>query len=58
MKEKRLYELAREMLLLKWGKEHDFLEERPNNKITKFREEKLWNELKQLEQEMKEKKFI
>lgn len=57
MEEKRLYNLAYDMLLMKWGNEHDFLEKYPNDEIAKVREEKLWNELIQLKEEMKEKKF-
>lgn len=45
------------MLLMKWGNEHDFLEKYPNDEIAKTREKKLWNELIQLKEEMKEKKF-
>lgn len=57
MKEKRLYNLAHDMLLMKWSNEHDFLEKHPDNEISKDNEEKLWNELMELEKEMKEKKF-
>lgn len=38
MKEKRLYELAHEALLNKWGKENDFLKEHPENEISQIRE--------------------
>ena len=57
MKEKRLYNLAHDMLLMKWSNEHDFLGKHPDNEISKDNEEKLWNELMELEKEMKEKKF-
>lgn len=57
MKEKRLYNLAHDMLLMMWGREHDFLERTPENEIARNREEKLWNELMELEKEMNEKKF-
>lgn len=57
MKEKRLYNLAHDMLLMKWSNEHDFLEKHPDNEISKDNEGKLWNELMELEKEMKEKKF-
>lgn len=57
MEEKRLYNLAYDMLLMKWGNEHDFLEKYPNDEIAKTREKKLWNELIQLQEEMIEKKF-
>lgn len=53
MKEKRLYELAHEALLMKWGKEHDFLEKYPNNEASKIREKQLWDELIEMEDEMK-----
>lgn len=57
MTEKRLYNLAHDMLLIKWGNEHDFLEKYPDDKIAKTREIKLWDELLELEKEMKEKKY-
>ena len=53
MKEERLYKLAHEMLLMKWSKEKDFLEKHPNNEISKSRENKLWNELLELEKGLK-----
>lgn len=46
--EKRVYELAYDMLLMNWGKEYDYLEENPDDEIAKNRVEKLWNELEQL----------
>ena len=58
MNEKRLYKLAREMLLLKWCREHNFLEEHPNDKISIIKEKKLWDELNELEKEMKERKLV
>lgn len=57
MKEERLYELAHEALLNKWGREHDFLKEHPENEISQIKEKELWNELVQLEEEMKVKGF-
>lgn len=57
MEEKRLYNLVHDMLLMKWGNEYDFLEKYPDDEIAKAREKKLWNELIQLEEEMKKKKF-
>lgn len=57
MEEKRLYNLAHDMLLIKWENERDFLEKYPNDEVAKNREKKLWNELLELEKEMKEKKF-
>lgn len=57
MKEKRLYELAHEALLMKWGREHDFLEKYPDNEASKIIEKQLWNELIEMEDEMKTKKF-
>lgn len=44
-------------LLMKWGREHDFLEKYPDNQISKIKERQLWNELIELEEEMKTKKF-
>lgn len=57
MEEKRLYNLAHDALLMMWGREHDFLEKHPEDEISINRERKLWNELEELEKEMKEKKF-
>lgn len=57
MKEERLYELAHEALLNKWGRESDFLKEHPENEISQIKEKELWNELIQLEEEMKAKGF-
>lgn len=57
MKESRLYELAHEALLNKWGRESDFLKEHPENEISRVREKELWNELMAMETEMKNKGF-
>lgn len=57
MKEKRLYELAHEALLNKWGKEYNFLKEHPENEILQLREKNMWNELIELEEEMKIKGY-
>ena len=53
MSEARLYELAHEALLNKWGREYDFLKEHPENEISQIKEKELWNELLNLENEMK-----
>ena len=55
MEEERLYELAHEALLNKWGRECDFLKEHPENEISQIKEKELWNELIQLEEEMRDK---
>lgn len=55
MKEERLYKLAHEALLNKWGRERDFLAQHPENEIAYVREKALWNELLQIEEEMKVK---
>lgn len=56
MSEARLYELAHEALLNKWGgRENDFLKEHPENEISQIKEKELWNELLNLENEMKSK---
>ena len=57
MEEKRLYNLAHDALLMKWGREYDFLEKYPDNQISKIKERQLWNELIELEEEMMTKKF-
>lgn len=53
--EKRVYELAYDMLLMNWGKEYDYLEKNPDDEIAKNRAEKLWNELEELKREIREK---
>ena len=55
MKEKRLYELTRETLLDRWRREYDFLKKYPENEISKIREKELWNELIELDREIKAK---
>lgn len=57
MKEKRLYNLAYDALLEKWSREHDFLNEHPDNEISKVREHELWLELNDLQSEMKSKGY-
>ena len=58
MNEKRLYSLAHEALLLKWSREHDFLSQHPGNKISQYHENKLWNELMMLEDEIRTKNIF
>lgn len=41
----------------KWGRENDFLKEHPENEISQIKEKELWNELLNLENEMKSKGF-
>lgn len=57
MKEKILYALKYLVLLGKWGDEYDFLLAHPDNEVSKIKEQQLWNELIELEEEMKTKKF-
>lgn len=57
MKQERLYELAHEALLNKWGTEFTFLHDHPENKISQSREKELWNELIELEEEMRIKGY-
>ncbi len=57
MKEQRLYELAHDELLSIWARENDFLKEHPENSISQVREKELWNELIELEEEMRRKGF-
>ena len=57
MKEERLYELAHEALLNKWWRENDFLKQHPANEISQIKEKELWNELIELEEEMKIKGY-
>ena len=53
MKEERLYELAHEALLNKWGTEFTFLHDNPENEISQSREK----ELIELEEEMRIKGY-
>ena len=53
MKEKRLYELAHECLLGKWGKAYEDVRSYPSCESFKSIERELWNELCTLESEMK-----
>lgn len=57
MKEKILYALKYAVLLGKWGIEYDFLLAHPDNESSKIKERQLWNELIELEEMMKTKKF-
>lgn len=57
MKQERLYELAHEALLNKWVKESNFLQYHPENKKSQSREKELWNELIELEEEMRIKGY-
>ena len=57
MKQERLYELAHEALLNKWGTEFTFLNDNPENEISQHREKELWNELIELEEEMRIKGY-
>ena len=57
MKQERLYELAHEALLNKWGTEYNLLHDNPENEILKSREKELWNELIELEEEMRIKGY-
>lgn len=57
MKEARLYELAHEALLERWGREYDYTMEYPDIEAFAAHEKKLWKELRNLEDEMKEKGF-
>ena len=57
MSEKRLYQLAHEALSNKWRREYYFLKEHPENEISQIKEKELYNELIQLEEEMRDKKY-
>lgn len=52
MTEKRIYQLAWDSLIQKWGREHDFLEQHKDNGIAKF-----WGELMELDSLMREKGY-
>ena len=57
MKQERLYELAHEALLNKWRIEFAFLHDNPESEISQSREKELWNELMELEAEMRIKGY-
>lgn len=48
MTNKRLHQLALDQALELWAKEHDFLEEYPENEIFQVREKRLWKEVEEL----------
>lgn len=57
MKETRLYELAYEALLERWGREYYYAMKYPDIEGYTAQEKELWNELFNLENEMKSKGF-
>ena len=57
MKEARLYELAYEALLERWGKSYDDVRNYPNCDFFEKKQKELWNELLNLKNEMKSKGF-
>lgn len=57
MNEARLYELAHEALLTRWGRSYDNLMNNPDCDFFKTQQKKLWNELLNLEYEMTSKGF-
>ena len=57
MSEARLYELAHEALLTRWGRSYDDVRKYPNCDFFETKERELWNELLILETEMKIKGF-
>ena len=57
MTEERIYLLAWDSLIRKWGREHDFLEQHKDNEISQHRERQYWSELMELEALIREKGF-
>ena len=57
MSEARLYELAHEALLTRWSMSCDNVRNYPNCDFFETQKKKLWNELLNLENEMKSKGF-
>lgn len=57
MNEARLYELAHEALLTRWGRSYDDVRNHPNCDFFKTKQKELWNELLNLEHEMISKGF-
>lgn len=53
MTRERLYLLARETLLARWYREHEFLIMHPDNEAAKASELQYWQELNELETECK-----
>lgn len=52
MNEARLYELAHEALLTRWGRSYDNVRNYPDCDFFKTKQKELWNELLNLEYEM------
>ena len=57
MREARLYELAHEALLTRWSMSYDDVRNYPNCDFFETKQKELWNELLNLENEMKSKGF-
>ena len=57
MSEARLYELAYEALLTRWSRSYDDVMNYPNCDFFETKQKELWNELLNLENEMKRKGF-
>lgn len=57
MSEARLYELAHEALLSRWSRSYDDVRNYPNCDFFETKQKELWNELLNLENEMKSKGF-
>lgn len=57
MKEERLYELAHEALLEKWSRAYADVRSYPSCEFFRPEERELWNELIELEKEMKIKGY-
>ena len=53
MTQERILQLAYNAQLEIWAKEKDILDKLPDNKISKYREQKAWNDLKEIEKMMK-----
>ena len=57
MSEARLYELAHEALLARWSRSYDDVRNYPNCDFFETKQKELWNDLLNLENEMKSKGF-
>lgn len=57
MNEARLYELAHEALLTRWGRSYDDVRKYPDCDFFETKQKELWNELLNLEYEMENKGF-
>ena len=53
MTQKRVYELAHEMMLIKWAREKEILDKNPDDELARLRATEYLNDLNWLERKLK-----